>query len=63
MADHNDNEDDEEEKQQKVELPLPKPHQRVGCCPGQLRTHEEERPESWPIMTMMKVMKRKSSSK
>ena len=56
MADHDDDEGDEEEKQQKVELPLPKPHQLVGCCPRQRRMQEEERPESWPIVMMVKIM-------
>ena len=57
VADHDDDEDHEEEEQQKVELPPPKPHQRVGCCPRQRRMHEEKWPESWPIVTLMKIMK------
>ena len=34
-------------------LPPPKLHRQA----------EEERPESWPIMTMMKIMKKRSSSR
>ena len=57
VADRDDGEDHEEEKQQKVELPLPKPHRQAGWCPRQRRMHEEARPESGPIVTMMKIMK------
>ena len=56
VADHDDGEGDEDEEQQQVELPLPKPHQRVVCCPRQRRIQEEERPESWPIVMMVKIM-------
>ena len=57
MADHDDDEGDEEEKQQKVELPLLKPHQRFRCYLCQRRMKEEERPESGPIVMMVKIMK------
>ena len=57
VADRDNGEDHEEEKQQKVELPLPTPHQRVGCWHRQRRKHEEERPESGPIVMMVKIMK------
>ena len=62
MADHDDDEGDEEEKQQKVELPLPKPHQLFGCYLRQHRMEEEERPESWPIVMIVKIMWRSSRS-
>ena len=58
VADHDDDEGDEEEEQQQVELPLPKPHPRVGCCSRQHhRMQKEERPESWPIVMMVKIKK------
>ena len=63
MADHDDGEDHVEEQQVGVTpLPLPKPHQQARCCPRHRRMQEEEKPESWPIMTMMKVMKKSSRS-
>ena len=59
MADHD---NDEGMMKKKVELPLPKPHQRVVYCPRQRRMHAEKWPESWPIMTLMKIMWRSSRS-
>ena len=57
MADHDDDEDHVEEQQVGVKpQPLPKPHRQAGWCPRQRRMQEEERPESWPIVTMVKIM-------
>ena len=58
MADHDDGEDHVEEQQVGVTpLPLPLPHRQARCCPHHRRMQEEERPESWPIMTMMTIMR------
>ena len=32
-------------------------YRQAGCCPRHRRMQEEERPETWPIMTMMKIMR------
>ena len=38
-------------------LPLtPEPHRQACCCPRHRQMKEDERPESWPIMTMMMMM-------
>ena len=59
-----DHDHDEKEGEQQVELPLPPPEQhQQPCYPRNRRMQEEERPESWPIMTMMKIMKKRSSSR
>ena len=56
-ADRDDGEDHVKDQQVGVTpLPPPKPPRQAGCCPRQRRMQEEERPESWPIVTMMKVM-------
>ena len=58
VADCDDDEDHEEEQQVGVTpLPPPKPHRQARCCPRHRRMQEEERPESWPIVMMVKIMK------
>ena len=43
-------------------LPLtPEPHRQACCCPRHRQMKEDERPESWPIMTMMMMMMMKES--
>jgi len=55
VADHDVDEDHVEEQQ--VGVTPPKPYRQAGCCPRHRRMKEEERPESRPIMTMVKIMK------
>ena len=44
-------------------LPLtPEPHRQACCCPRHRQMKEDERPESWPIMTMMMMMMKESRS-
>ena len=43
-------------------LPLtPEPHRQACCCPRHRQMKEDERPESWPIMTRMMMMMMKES--